>query len=152
MLPHGPIEKLEDNLWRIEGTLPNMPLKRASPSSAGGELVVHNPIALDAADMIALDKFGPVAFIAIPNGWHRTDLKSSAARYPAAKVIVPPGARAKVAEVHPVTGELASIAGVVTLAGTRDRELVMRVASGERATLVFRAGAPPGRRRSASYP
>ena len=28
VLPHHPIEKLEPNLWRVEGTVPKMPLRR----------------------------------------------------------------------------------------------------------------------------
>jgi len=48
-LPHGPIEKLEDNLWRVEGTLPkNPPFKRVMTvvRLGDGRLVVHNAICL----------------------------------------------------------------------------------------------------------
>ena len=144
VLPHTPIEKLEDNLWRVEGTLPNMPLKRvmAIAKLANGDLVVHNPIALDAAEMKAIDGFGRVAFLVVPNGWHRMDLKAFAGRYPEAKVLAPSGSRAQVGEVHAVTGDLSDVAessgvSLFDLDGTRGKELVMRVVSHGRSTLVF---------------
>jgi hypothetical protein len=60
VLPHGPIEQLEPNLWRVEGSLPNMPLKRvmAIARTTAGELVIYNPIALEAAEMAQLEALG----------------------------------------------------------------------------------------------
>src|ERR1019366_8213859 len=57
VLPHGPIEPLEDNLWRVEGSLPNMPLKRVMTVArlGSGDLVVHNPVALDAVEPSVVD-------------------------------------------------------------------------------------------------
>ena len=47
--PHGPLEKLADNLWCVQGTLPHMPIGRAMTviKKSTGSLVLHSPIALD---------------------------------------------------------------------------------------------------------
>jgi len=144
VLAHRPIEKLEANVWRVEGDLPKMPLKRVMTVArrADGRLVVHNPIALDEASMREIDAWGEVAFLVVPNGWHRLDARPFCARYPAARVYVPRGARAKVEEVVQVHGTYDEFPpdADVTLAeldGTAGNEGVMTVRSGGRTTLVF---------------
>jgi hypothetical protein len=113
VLPHGPLEPLDDGLWRVEGAVPGMPLKRvmAVVRRDDGGLIVHNPIALDEAAMAALDALGPVAVIAVPNGWHRLDAAIFHARYPKAEVVAPPASRRKVAEVVPVGARWDAAAG-----------------------------------------
>jgi len=144
VLPHRPIESLESNLWRVSGSLPGkIPLRRVMTIArlARGGLVVHSPIALDAASMTALDSFGEVAFIVVPNAQHRLDASSYAVRYPRARVLAPHGARAKIEKLVPVHGELGELGDLdVTLdhvAGTNDREALMIVRSGDRTSLVF---------------
>jgi hypothetical protein len=108
-LPHGPLEPLAEDLWRVEGSLPNMPLRRVLTIArlASGELVLHNPIALADDTMAELESLGRPAWLIAPNGWHRLDARVYAERYPAAKVLCPPGARKKVAEVCRVDGTYA---------------------------------------------
>jgi hypothetical protein len=134
VLPHGPIEVLESNLRRVEGSLPNMSLKRVMTLAhlASGDLVVHNPIALDARGMAELDSLGAVAFIVVPNGWHRLDLHAFHVRYPAARVLAPSGSRKKVAAVEPSAGDVTTLPadpnvslGVVD--GTNGLEALMTV-------------------------
>ena len=142
VLPHEPLQQLEDNLWRVEGTLPKMPLHRVMTvvRLASGELVVHNPIALSDPEMAKLDALGKVAFLVVPNGWHRQDLKAFHARYPAARVLAPAGARKKVAEVEPTVEELRDLGPDVALApidGTKRMEAVMTVRSGDRISVVL---------------
>ncbi|MFO0616006.1 MAG: hypothetical protein U0414_25650 [Polyangiaceae bacterium] len=145
---HGPIEKLAENLWRVEGDLPGMPLKRVMTVArrSGGGLVVHNAIALDDASMKELDALGDVAEIIVPNGYHRLDAPRFKARYPKAKVFAPAGATKKVSDVVPVDGsydDLAREAGpdrevaFAHLDGTREGEGVMTVRSKDGVTLVF---------------
>ncbi len=144
VLPHGPIEPLEDNLWRVEGTLPNMPLKRVMTvvRLASGELVVHNPIALDARAMAELDAIGRVAHIVVPNGWHRLDLRAFRARYPMAQVLAPSGSRKKVAEVEPSVADLTALpadasVSLTVVDGTGGMEAVMAVTSHGGISVVF---------------
>lgn len=57
VLKHGSLEQLADNLWFVWGSLPNMSLKRnmVVVRLQSGELVLHNPIALDDASMKQLE-------------------------------------------------------------------------------------------------
>lgn len=144
VLPHGPIEKLDASLWRVEAKLPNMDMQRVMTIAkrADGTLVIHNGIALDDAAMAAIDAWGKVGVIVVPNGYHRLDAKVFADRYPSARVLCPAGARAKVEEVVPVGGSYEDLPrdGVVdleTLDGTKGREGVMIVRAGGEASLVF---------------
>ncbi|MEZ4453452.1 MAG: hypothetical protein R3B09_28590 [Nannocystaceae bacterium] len=104
--PHKAIERLEDNLWRAQGVVPGMSLRRVMTIArrSDGRLVIHNAIALDEAMMAEIDAWGEVGFILVPNGYHRLDAPSFKARYPQAKVLCPRGSREKVAEVVPVDG------------------------------------------------
>jgi hypothetical protein len=144
VLSHGPLELLEPGLWRVEGALPNMPLRRVMTLArlASGDLVVHNPIALDSRTMAELDALGRVAFLVVPNGWHRLDLHAFHVRYPAAVVLAPPGSLAKVAAVEPSARDLTAMPpdpsvslGVVD--GTGGLEAVMTVKGRDGITLVF---------------
>jgi hypothetical protein len=144
VLPHKPIERLSERLWRIEGALPSMPLQRvmAIARRSDGGLVVHNAIAVDDAALAQLAAWGPVAAIVVPSGYHRLDAGVFHERYPAARVICPRGARARVEQVVPVTGgyedEPADPAiALETLDGTAANEGVMIVRDGDGASLVF---------------
>ena len=103
---HGPIQHLADNLWWVDGALPNMSLKRTMVivRLADGRLVIHNAIALAAEAMQALERWGVPAFLIVPNGSHRLDAPAYKHRYPALRVFCPSGARKKVEEVVAVDG------------------------------------------------
>ncbi len=144
VLPHGPIEKLSDRLWRVEGQLPGIEMKRvmAIAKRADGTLVVHNAIALGDTEMAEIEAWGKVATIVVPNGFHRLDAKVFADRYPQARVLCPPGAKSRVEQVVPVVGVYEELPpdGVVDLElldGTKQREGVMIVRDGGVVSLVF---------------
>lgn len=100
VLPHGAIEQLAENLWRVEGDLPRMQLKRCMTvaRTPAGELALHSAIAMDDAQMAELESFGKPCFLIVPNGWHCLDAARYKARYPALKVICPNKARKSVAQ------------------------------------------------------
>ena len=77
VLPHGPLEKLSENLWRLEGTMPNGNTKRIMTIARmkDGRLVIHNAIALEPALQSEIEAFGTPASIVVPNGFHRQDAK-----------------------------------------------------------------------------
>ncbi len=144
VLPHGPIESLESNLWTVRGDLPGkMPLQRVMTIArlARGGLVVHSPIALDTAALAVLERLGDVAFIVVPNAQHRLDASSYAMRFPAARVLAPRGARARIAERVPVHGGVGDLVdrdvSLEHVAGTHEGEALMTVRSGGRTSLVF---------------
>jgi len=141
---HGAIEKLTDHLWRVEGTLPKIDMKRVMTigKRADGTLVIHNGIALGEAEMAQIDAWGKVTTIVVPNGFHRLDAKVFADRYPEARVLCPAGAKAKVEQVVNVGGSYEDLPadGVLELQhldGTKQREGVMVVRSGKDTSLVF---------------
>lgn len=144
VLEHGPLEQLEDNLWRLEGALPGMELRRVMTIArmGDGRLVVHNAIALEEALMKEIEALGQLAFLVVPNGYHRLDVKIFKDRYPDLKVVCPRAARKKVENVAKVDLTYDELEGdeVVSLrhlAGLAEREGVMIVRHGEGATVVL---------------
>lgn len=141
ILPHGPIEKLTDRLWRVEGQLDALKRVMAIAKRADGTLAIHNGIALGDAEMAELEAWGKVSAVIVPNGYHRLDAKVFAERYPDAKVYCPAGARAKVEQVVRVDGSYQDFASdahvtLTTLEGTKQREGVM-IVRGATTALVF---------------
>lgn len=144
VLPHDPLETLEDGLWRVEGSLPGMPLRRVMTVArrADGGLVVHNAMALDEAGMAALEALGPVAFLVVPGRFHRLDAPRFHHRYPQAKVVAPAGARASVEALLKVDLTYDEVppdpqVTLRTLHGIGEREGVMQVRTPGGVTLVF---------------
>ena len=144
VLPHRAIEKLEANLWRVEGDLPGMPIKRVMTVAkrSDGRLVIHNAMALEAAAMAELEAFGEPAFLVVPNGWHRMDAPAFKQRYPKITVLCPTGSKKKVAEVVAVDGDYDAYpqdddVRLEPLGGVADAEGIMTVKSSSGTTLVL---------------
>ncbi|MFO0741430.1 MAG: hypothetical protein U0270_36375 [Labilithrix sp.] len=142
--PHRPIEKLSENLWRVEGELDDMPLGRIMTLArmTDGSVVVHNAIALEEPLMKEIEAWGPPRHILVPNGFHRLDARVFKERYPSAKVYAPAGSRAKVEEVVPVDGTYEdfvpdSRVSLETLDGIARSEGVLMVRDAEEVTLVL---------------
>lgn len=143
VLPHGPLVELAENLWRAEGNLPSGPLKRVMTVArrSDGKLVVHNAIAMGDPEMKELEALGDLAWLVVPNGYHRIDAGRFAARYPEMKVHCPPGSRRRVGEAVRVDGTLDEIPADADvrfekLHGVADAESVMVVRSKDGVTLV----------------
>ena len=144
VLPHGPIERLADNLWRVRGELPGMPLGRVMTlvRRTDGRVVVHNAIALEQPLMAEIEAWGRPSFLIVPNGWHRLDAPAFAGRYPEARVLCPAAATKRVAKVVRVDGDYRHFpidpdVALTHLDGLGDREGVLEVRSPDGATLVF---------------
>jgi hypothetical protein len=102
VLPHKPVEKLEENLWHVVGKLGPIERMMVVARLGDGRLVIFNGVALAEPEMKELEAWGTPAFLIVPNGGHRNDAKIWKQRYPALTVICPPGAKAKVEQVLPV--------------------------------------------------
>jgi hypothetical protein len=143
VLPHDPVEKLADNLWRVEAPLGKSNRRVMSVARLrDGRLVVHNAIALDDAEMKELDAWGEVAAILVPNRFHRQDCRIWKDRYPKARVFCPASARGAVSKAVAVDGSYADAPGdeavrVRHLAGLGEREGVVEVQSSDGLGLVF---------------
>jgi hypothetical protein len=141
--PHGPVEKLADNLWRVAGPFPGAPFPRTMTVArlGDGRLVIHNAIALDDGEMQELEAWGTPAFLIVPSGAHRMDARIFKDRYPGMRVIGPPGGKKKIEEVVKVDatdGDLGDAnVSYEVVAGTGDGEGVMVVRSAGGTTLVF---------------
>jgi hypothetical protein len=144
VFPHGPVERLADNLWRVQGDLPNIPIKRTMTVArrADGRLVVHSAIALDEPSMKEIEAWGKPSFLLVPNALHRLDAPAYKKRYPEIAVLAPRGSRRKIEQAVQVTGsydEFPSDSQVelVRLPGVRDREGAMFVRSSDGLTIVL---------------
>lgn len=142
--PHKPVEKLSENLWRVEGDLEDMPLGRVMTLARmlDGGVVVHNAIALEEDLMKEVEAWGTPRHIIVPNGFHRLDAAVFKKRYPDAKVYAPAGARAKVEEVVPVDGTYDDFPGdarvsLANLDGVAAREGIMTIRDADEVTLVL---------------
>ena len=99
VLPHKPLQKLEDNLWMVEGKLGDIRRVMVVVRLAGGRLLVWNAIALDEPEMKELEAWGTPGVLVVPNGMHRVDARIWKQRYPSLTVIAPPGAQKKIAQI-----------------------------------------------------
>ena len=143
--PHGKIQRVSENILRVEAQLTSgPPLVRVMTvlRLAGGDLLIHNAIALNEESMKELEAFGTLKYLIVPNGWHRMDAGRYFTRYPQLKVFCPRGSRAKVAEVVPVHGvyeEFPDNANVrfETLQGINEMEGAVIFEDAEGATLVM---------------
>lgn len=146
VLPHGPFVHLAENLWWVQGSLPNMSLKRvmtvARLEGPGSPLVIHNAIALEEPLMRELEAWGTPRYLIVPNGGHRLDAPAYKKRYPELQVFAPLGSRRKVEEVLPVNGTYSDFPEVPslelrTLPGISETEGAMIVTSKDGRTIVL---------------
>lgn len=144
VLPHGEIQKLAENLWWVQGSLPGMSLKRVMTivRLRDGRLVIHNAIALEDGAMKEMEAWGTPAFLIVPNGGHRLDAPAFKRRYPALRVFTPSGSRKKVAEVVAVDGTYEDFpqnetVRFETLGGMGEVEGAMIVRSSDGVTVVL---------------
>ncbi len=143
-LPHGPIERLAENLWSVEGSLKGMSLKRRMTVARrqDGGLVIHSAIAMAEPQMAELEALGKPAFLLVPNAYHRVDAPRYKARYPELVVLAPAHSRKKVAERVAVDGSYEDFPAdetieLVTLQGTSAIEGAMLVRSVDGLTVVL---------------
>ncbi|MBI5066891.1 MAG: hypothetical protein HZB56_01525 [Deltaproteobacteria bacterium] len=145
VLPHGPLEPLEENLRAVTGSLPGSPMARRMAVVRLGDrrLVFHNAIPLDEPAMQALAAWGRPAFLVVPNRFHRLDVHAFRERHPGLAVLCPAAARPHVEKVVRVDGGLDLLPRdpgleAVPLEGARAGEAALLVRSpGGRATLAF---------------
>lgn len=144
VLPHGPIEELTENVWRVEGELPQLSMRRVMTVArrSDGRLVIHSAMALDEPSMRAIEAWGTPAFLLIPHSRHRMDAPRYKARYPGIRVLATQGVVAKANEVVPVEGTYADFPGDDTvrlemLHGIKDAEGAMIVRSADGVTVVL---------------
>jgi hypothetical protein len=144
VLPHGKLARLDDNLLSVTGDLHmpvgDVPRRMTVVRLNDGRLVIYSAIALDEAEMRALEDFGQPAFLIVPNDIHRMDAKIWKDRYPGVRVVTPAGVRKKVEEVVPVDQTAVEFddpqVRFVTVPGTDEHEAALVVQTWSGTTLV----------------
>jgi len=145
VLPHGKLIEIDDGLLTVTGDMPmpltDIPRRMTVVRLHDGRLVVFSAMALDAAEMQALEEYGRPAFLIVPNDHHRHDARAWKTRYPAMRVVAPEGARKKVEENVPVDTTSPDFGDpevrFVAVPGTRDHEAAIVVARPDGTTLVL---------------
>lgn len=141
VLPHRPIEKLADNLWRVSGKLGDIQRQMVLAKLRDGRVVVDNAIALEAPAMAELEAWGEPAVLLVPNGYHRQDAVIWKQRYPKMTVVAPPRGRKRIEKVVAVDVETTAAPGddtvrVVPMEGCAS-DTLLEVRSGDAVALVF---------------
>ena len=141
VLPHRPIEKLADNLWRVSGKMGKVQRQMVLARMRDGRVVVDNAIALDDAAMRELEAWGEPSVLIIPNRYHRQDALIWKQRYPKATVVAPARGRKhieKIVKVDLATTEAPSddTVRIVPMDGCAS-DTLLEIRSGDAVTLVF---------------
>lgn len=144
VLPHGPLERVDDDLLTVEGDLPmplvKFPRRMTVVRLHDGRLVVFSAIALAEPAMKELEAFGTPSFLIVPNQLHRLDAPAWKQRYPQLTVVCPAGVRKQVEEVVRVDAVSLEVSDprlqFVTVAGTNEHEAALIFASASGTTLI----------------
>lgn len=145
VLPHGPVEQVDDGILTVEGVIPmplgKFPRRMTAVGLSGGRSAIFSAISLNEPGMREIEKLGAPSFLIVPNGFHRTDAFGWKRRYPEIKVVCPPGARKRVEKAVPVDST-ANILGddyaeFVIVAGTGGAESALVVRRNGATTLVL---------------
>jgi hypothetical protein len=106
VLPHGRLTEVAPNILTVTGTIHmpigHFPRRMTIVRLRDGRLVIFSAIALEEPEMREIEAFGDPAWLIVPNAHHRLDAGIWKKRYPALRVITPPAAREKVAQLVPV--------------------------------------------------
>jgi hypothetical protein len=144
VLPHEPVQKHSENLWSVQGTMPDGKTRRQMTVAkmSDGRLMIHNAIALEDALMSELEAFGKPSFLVVPSGYHRMDARVFKERYPSLTVLCPSGHRKRVEQVIKVDGSYDDApkddaVSLRHLDGLKGNEGVLQVTSPEGTSLVF---------------
>jgi len=145
VLPHGKLTRLDDNLLTVTGLMRMPPMgdverRMTIVRLRDGRAVIFSAIALDEAEMSALESFGTPAFLIVPSDIHRMDARIWKDRYPTILVVAPIAARAKVEQIVHVDATSVDFGDpavrLVAVPGTADRELALVVETGAGTTLI----------------
>ena len=145
VLPHGKLMQLDDNLLSVTGEL-HMPLgdyprRMTVARLLDGRLVIYSAIALDEAEMRALENFGTPSYLVVPGDLHRLDAKIWKQRYPELTVLAPAGIRSKVEEIVDVDATSVTFndprAHFIVVPGTQEKEAALLLRSDSGSTLVI---------------
>jgi hypothetical protein len=140
---HGPLQKLEDNLWAVEGQVPGVPLQRRMciAKKDDGSLVFFHAIPLDDATLEKVKSLGKPSCLVVGHHQHCIDAHGFQQKLQL-DVFAPAACEADVRRRVELAGTLekfpgdASI-GAESVPGTKLGETFMTVRSGGKTSLLF---------------
>jgi hypothetical protein len=113
VMPHGPLVEVDDGILTVAGEivmpLGRFPRRMTVVALAGGRTAIYSAIALDEPEMARIEQMGRPAILIVPGDAHRMDAGIWKQRYPELRVVAPPGARERVAEIVPVDATTSDI-------------------------------------------
>jgi hypothetical protein len=135
--PHGPIEKIDDNLWALSSSVPGIKShRRMSIVRRGdGSLLFYNAVPMDERTLEEVRAWGRPSLLVITHDQHMVDGDAFREKLGLA-VYCPKESDAKVRARTPVTGNMDDLPsdpsiGWDSAVGTRMNEPVMFVTSGD---------------------
>jgi hypothetical protein len=127
--PYHPLKSLAANLWQVEGTLANgLPRNMTVCRLPDGGLLLYSVVAMQAADMEALEKLGRPAIMVMPHDRHQMDAPFYKRRYPDLRILAPDPRHPRKVPVDGDLGELAALGiNAYVLPGTTYHEVVLEL-------------------------
>ena len=134
---HEPIEKLEDNLWVVEGDVPGAPFRRRMSivRRSDGTLLFFNAIPLEESALREVTSWGKPTVLVVPHDAHMIDAHAFAEKLGLA-LYGPKECEAKVRARAPMAGTYDALPGDAALR----LEPVAGVKNGEPALFVTSSG------------
>jgi hypothetical protein len=142
---HDAIEKLEENLWAVQGDVPGVPFKRRMfiVKRADGSLMFFGTaIPLDEAPLAEVTAWGRPAILLVPHDQHMIDARAFAEKL-GLRVYGPKACEAKMRARAEIAGMLEDLPGdptveVVSVAGAKTGEpaLIVRSEGGRRVSVL----------------
>jgi len=107
---HGPIEKLEDNLWVVEGDVPGVPFRRRMSivRRSDGTLLFFNAMPLEDTLMKEVTSWGKPSVLVVPHDQHMIDARAFAEKLEL-PLYGPKACEEKVRARAPMTGTLEAV-------------------------------------------
>jgi hypothetical protein len=104
---HDPIEKLEDNLWTVNGDVPGVPFRRRMSivRRSDGTLLFFNAVPLEDAALAEVTAWGKPAILVVPHDQHMIDARAFAEKL-GVKVYGPKECDAKARQKADMAGTL----------------------------------------------
>jgi hypothetical protein len=106
VLPHGPVEKVDDRIVTVQGDIPmplgKFPRRMTVVGLSGNRSAIFSAMAVTEPAMRRIEEVGKPSFLIVPNGHHRLDAHAWKDRFPNLKVLCPPGAKESVSDAVPV--------------------------------------------------
>jgi len=143
---HGPIEKVEDNLWTVEGDVPGVPIRRRMfiiKRSDGTLLFFGCAVPLEDDLLAEIAAWGRPSILVVTHDQHMIDARPFAEKLKLS-VYGPKECEAKLRRRADIAGFLADVpkdaaVEIVPVAGARTGEpaAIVRSAGGQRVTLLF---------------